>query len=73
MEVGTDDQAVLQVAHAQPHRDGLGGEATVGLGQDELAAWSEHAVDLLEDLERPNEVVHRHHAGDHLALGLGIG
>ena len=73
MGVGTDDQAVLQVAHAQPHRDGLGGEATVGLGQDELAAGPEHAVDLVEDLERPNEVVHRYHAGDHLALGLGIG
>ena len=57
VEVRADHLAVLQVGLLQPHHHRLRLEAAVALRQDELSTRLQHAVNLLEDLERLDQVV----------------
>mmetsp|Transcript_12917 Transcript_12917/g.40584 ORF Transcript_12917/g.40584 Transcript_12917/m.40584 type:complete len:222 (+) Transcript_12917:295-960(+) len=59
MKIGADHEAMLEIAHAEPHPDRLGRKAAVALREDETAARLEHAAHLLEDLKRLGQVVHR--------------
>mmetsp|Transcript_8199 Transcript_8199/g.33749 ORF Transcript_8199/g.33749 Transcript_8199/m.33749 type:complete len:240 (+) Transcript_8199:102-821(+) len=70
VEVGADDEDVLEVVGAEPDVDRLRGEAAVREREERRAAGFEHSRDFARDLERFGQVIDRDAVGDDVERGV---
>ena len=72
-EVLADELEMVIVAHGDPHLDCFRHKHSVGLGDDDLAAWPEDSSDLFEDFDGFGEIVDADDTGDDVEAIVGVG